>query len=103
MARVKATFYLPVKDNGGRDLQAEIASVEDRCFEEFGGWTMSGYFRGTWRMQTGERALDTSAVYQVILEEMELVTLEKILLSFKANTNQEAIYFEVDRDVVRFL
>ena len=55
-------------------------------------------------MQTGERALDTSAVYQVILEEMELVKLEKILLSFKAKTNQEDIYFEVDRDVeVRFL
>lgn len=104
MARVKATFYLPVKDNEGHDLQAEIAAVEDRCFEEFDGWTMSGYFRGTWRMQTGEQALDTSAVYQIILEEDELPKLEQILLGFKAQTSQEALYLEVDRDIeVRFL
>ncbi len=30
MAPVKATFFLPVKDNDGRDLGSEIAAVEVR-------------------------------------------------------------------------
>ncbi len=104
MARIKATFYLPVKGNNGEDLQAEISRVEDLCFERFSGWTMSGYFKGTWRMATGEQALDTSAVYQVILEEKEVPELEKILRRFKSKTGQEAMYLELDRNVeVRFL
>ena len=55
-------------------------------------------------METGEKSLDTSAVYQVILDERQLPLLEKILLNFKTQTAQEAIYLEVDRDIdVRFI
>lgn len=55
-------------------------------------------------MATGEQALDTSAVYQVILEESDVPELEKILRRFKAKTGQEAMYLELDRNVeVRFL
>ena len=55
-------------------------------------------------MATGEQALDTSAVYQVILEENDVPELEKILRRFKAKTGQEAMYLELDRNVeVRFL
>ena len=104
MAQIKATFYLPVKGNNGEDLQSEIAAVEDLCFEKFSGWTMSGYFKGTWRMETGEKSLDTSAVYQVILDKTDVPELEKILQRFKAQTSQEAMYLELDRNVeVRFL
>jgi hypothetical protein len=46
MADVKATFYLPLKDNDGRSLTAEISAVEDACFEAFGAWTLTGYFQG---------------------------------------------------------
>lgn len=104
MARLKATFYLPIKGNLGEDLQGEIAHVEDLCFEKFCGWTMSGYFKGTWRLATGEKSLDTSAVYQVILEESDVPDLEEILRRFKVQTSQEAIYLELDRNIeVRFL
>ncbi len=50
---VKATFYLPLHDNDGRDLYAEIQAVEDECFVAFGVWTQVGFFKGAWRMESG--------------------------------------------------
>ena len=104
MSTIKATFYLPLQDNDGRDLSVEIADVEQRCFLEFDGWTLVGYFKGAWRMQTGEQSIDTSAVYHVILQEDKLPILEAILLEFKHKAQQEAMYLEVEHQVdVRFL
>jgi len=99
MARVKATFFLPLKDNDGRDLGAEISAVEDECFLAFGAWTFSGYFKGVWRMESGERRIDTSAAYMVIVDEGALGELEEFLKRFKAKTTQEAIFLEVEHDV----
>lgn len=104
MADVKATFYLPLKDNDGRSLASEIGAVEDTCYEAFGVWTLTGYFQGVWRMKTGERKMDTSAVYMIVLAEERLLELEVILRTFKAKTQQESIFLEVERHVdVRFL
>jgi len=99
MASIKATFYLPIKDNDGRDLSLEIAEVEDRCFEFFGAWTTVGHFKGVWRMDTGERRMDTSAVYVVVLENSRLPQLEEILRIFKSKAGQEAIYLEVQHHI----
>jgi hypothetical protein len=99
MALVKATFFLPLKDNDGRDLSQEISEVEDECFLAFGAWILTGHFRGVWRMETGERQIDTSAAYMVILPEDRTKELEDILRRFKANTVQEAIYLELEHDV----
>ena len=38
MAQIKATFYLPVADNDGRDLKVEIEIVRLALFELFVGW-----------------------------------------------------------------
>lgn len=104
MAEVKATFYLPLKDNEGRSLAAEIGQVEDACYEAFGAWTLTGLFQGVWKMKTGERKMDTSAVYMIVLGEERLSELEAVLRDFKAKAKQEAIFLEVERNVdVRFL
>ena len=104
MAKTKATFYLPVKDNDGRDLTTHIVEVERECFAAFGGWTQSGYFKGAWRMGSGQQHVDTSAVYAVVLRSDQIEKLEQILLRFKAKTTQEKIYLEIEHNVdVRFL
>ena len=104
MSMVKATFYLPLADNDGRNLAAEISDVEDRCYELFGAWTAAGFFKGAWRMGTGQRRIDTSAVYVVVIEEAQVKLLVELLREFKSRTTQEAIYLEVERDVdVRFI
>lgn len=99
MSLVKATFFLPLKDNDGRELRDEISTVEDECFLAFGAWTFSGHFKGVWRMESGERRMDTSAAYMVILDEGHLGQLEDILKRFKAKTMQEAIFLEVEHDI----
>ena len=45
MGIVKATFFLPVRDNVGRSLRAEILTLEDSLFITFPGYTrMDGGF-----------------------------------------------------------
>jgi hypothetical protein len=97
--RIKATFYLPLKDNDGRDLIEEITEVEDRCFIAFGAWTLVGFFKGVWRIASGDRAVDTSAVYSMVLEQDRLPQLEQILRGFKSRTSQEAMYLEIEHNV----
>lgn len=99
MKLVKATFFLPLRDNDNRDLSQEISEVEDECFLLFGAWTLAGHFKGVWRMEGGEQRIDTSAAYMVVLPEEQLDELIAILQRFKARTTQEAIYLEVEHDV----
>ena len=102
--QIKATFYLPLKDNDGRNLSEEIAQVEEACYLAFGAWTLSGYFKGVWRMESGEQKVDTSAVYTIVLPQGRIRGLEAILKKFKAKAQQEAIYLEIEHDVdVRFV
>jgi hypothetical protein len=104
MAKVKALFYLPLKDNDGRALTVEIEEVRTELYIRFEGWTFLGYVKGAYQMADGTQALDESGAYKVILDESRLPELEQILRDFKAKTSQEAIYLEIQRDVdVRFI
>lgn len=94
---IKATIFLPQKDNDGRDLSIELAEFEDECFVEFGAWTLIGYFKGIWRMESGARQSDVNAVYMVVIEDEDLPLLEAIVRRFKAKTTQEAIFVEIVR------
>jgi hypothetical protein len=99
MAQVKAVFYVPRKDNDGRDLRAEIEDLRAEMFLRFLAWTFLGYVTGAYRMADGTQALDVSASYAVVLDEVHLPELEQVLREFKGKTLQEAIYLEVLRDV----
>ena len=69
MAKVKAVFYLPLRDNNGRRLAAEIDDVEMELFVRFVGWTHEGFVKGVWRMADGSRSVDESAAYSVAMDE----------------------------------
>jgi hypothetical protein len=60
MAEVKAIFYLPVKDNDGRDLADEIEDLISKIFERFEGWTFEGCVSGAFRMSDGTQKTDVS-------------------------------------------
>jgi hypothetical protein len=99
MAQVKATFYLPIEDNDGRDLKLEIEVARYGLFELFVGWTFLGYVKGAFLMSDGTHVIDDSEAYLVVLDEDRLFELERVLAEFKAKTLQEAIYLEIIRDV----
>src|SRR5438128_11740871 len=99
MAQLKATFYLPIKDNDGRDLTTEIEEVRDELFARFNGWTYLGRVQGSWRMAGGKESHDESQAYAVILDDSKLPELKQVLHTFKNKTTQEAVYLELDRDI----
>ena len=104
MSQVKAVFYLPLRDNHGRDLFAEAEAVTDELYVRFAGWTFMGHVKGAYRMIDGSQSVDESSAYLVVLEETRLGELEQVLREFKEKTTQEAIYLEVQKDVeVRFI
>ncbi len=104
MSQVKAVFYVPLKDNDGRDLAAETEELKTELYVRFVGWTFLGYVKGAWRMADGSQALDESGAYFVILDDTRLAELEQVLKDFKGKTLQEALYLEIHRDVeVRFV
>jgi hypothetical protein len=104
VAKVKAIFYLPLKDNNGRDLTTEIEDAKIELYLRFVGWTFLGYVKGAYQMADGSQALDECGSYMVVLEESRVNELEQVLRDFKSKTLQEAIYLEIQRDVdVRFV
>lgn len=104
MSQVKALFYIPLRDNDGRELRAEIEDLRTELYVRFVGWTFLGYVKGTYRMADGSQALDESEAYVVVLDEARVEELEEVLRDFKSKTLQEALYLEIHRDVdVRFV
>src|SRR5262245_55126546 len=104
MAKVKVVFYLPLKDNDGRVLAAEIKEVEAELFVHFVGWTFLGYIKGAYRMADQTCALDESGAYTVALDESRIGEVEQILRDFKTKTKQEAIYLEIQSAIeIRFI
>ena len=100
MAKVKAVFFLPLRDNDGRDLDAEIKAVEVELYATVVGFTRSGDVTGAYQMADGSIAEDASREYFVVLDESRLDELKDVVRRFKAKTTQEAIYFEVQYNTV---
>src|SRR5690348_10939376 len=99
MAQVKVVFYLPLQDNDGRDLKPEITAAETELYSLFGTWSNVGFVKGAWRMADGSLSLDDSQAYSLMLEEARFPELKQVLVNFKNKTSQEAIYYEIHRNV----
>jgi hypothetical protein len=95
MAIVKATFLLPVKDNDGRNLLAEIHETQDSVWNRFKAFTHEGEVTGAYLMADGRQATDLHKKYTLLLDESQLGALVELLRGFKAKTTQEAIYLEI--------
>lgn len=54
MAAVRVLFYLPLADNDGRDLGAEIDAVRKELWVRFSAYTFEGRVEGTYLMAVRE-------------------------------------------------
>lgn len=95
MAQVKLLFYLPQRDNDGRDLEAEIDELELDLLTRFGGWSMIGVIKGMYVMADKTPAYDESNAYEIVTDGSRAEEVRGLLRAFKAKTTQEALYFEV--------
>ena len=100
MANVKAVFFVPLKDNDGRELSAEITDLETALYVNFVGWTMTGTVKGAYQMRDLTPAFDISNSYMVVLDEGRLPELEEILREFKGKTTQEVYGLDQFREVI---
>ena len=100
MAKVKAAFFLPLRDNDGRELDGEIKAAEVELYATVVGFTRSGDVTGAYQMADGTIAEDQSRSYFVVLDESRLEEVKDVLRRFKAKTTQEALYFEVQYNTV---
>ena|SRR5438309_6927066 len=99
MAGVKAVFLLPLRDNDGRDLTAEIIEVKTRLWSRFSAFSKEGQVEGVYQMADGSQAVDVNEKYSIHFDESQLPNLEQILRDFKAKTLQEKIYLEINHGV----
>jgi hypothetical protein len=100
MAKVKATFFLPLRDNDGRDLRPEIRGAEVELYSAFVGFTRMGVVTGAYVMTDGTRSDDELMSYFLMLDEERIPELREVLTRFKGKTTQEAIYFELQYNTV---
>jgi hypothetical protein len=99
MAQVKVVFFIPIKDNDGRELVSEKDDLEMELYIRFVGWTFLGIVQGAYRMKDGTRAIDEHRAYAIVLDESRISEVEEVLREFKTKTTQEAIYLEVQYHV----
>ena len=99
MAQVKLVFFLPIRDNDGRELTAERSELEDELYLHFLAWTKLGIVQGAYRMSDGTRMVDEHQAYAILLDEILVPDVEDVLRRFKAKTLQEAMYLEVQYNV----
>ena len=88
MATVKVVFFLPLRDNDGRDLQPERSDVEDELYLRFLSWTQLGIVQGAYRMAGGAKAVDEHRAYALLLDEILVAGVEDVLRRFKARTTR---------------
>jgi len=104
MKKVKSLFFLPLNDNDGRSLRSEIDDLESELYLRFVGWTFLGFVKGAYRMPDGAPTFDENAAYSIVMLEDRVDELEDLLRQFRNQTQQDAIYLEIQRDVdVRFI
>lgn len=103
MPQVKVRFYLPLRDNDGRELKAEIDEVETNLVVLFGGWTLTSVVKGAYLMADKTPVHDESNAYEVVMNESRVPEVRSLLLAFKGKTTQEAIYLEIQPSNVEFL
>jgi hypothetical protein len=99
MATIKASFLLPVKDNDGRSLLADIKQTEEELWDRYAAFTHEGRVRGAYLMADGRKAMDIHKKYTLLLDDSRLSEMVELLREFKAKTTQETIYLEVVRAV----
>jgi hypothetical protein len=92
---LKATFYLPLRDNDGTDLTAARDRVFRAVFDAFGHWTKAGTVRGAYRRPDGETTVDDFQVSSVVLAPERLPELERVFREFREGTTQESVYLEI--------
>jgi hypothetical protein len=100
----EAIFLIPLTYNDGTRIpQDTIESIYDELFVAFAGWTVEGTVQGAYRMQTGEKRVESLVKVSVILDESQLPELEEMIARWAARLGQETILLKIADYIVKFV
>lgn len=102
----KCIVLIPVNYNDGSPVPDEvIAGILETFFVEFGGSTVAGTVKGTFRMKDGKKQVDDNLEVWVAIEKGEVGEshLRRICSDIAMTLEQESIYFERTGSTVEFV
>lgn len=100
----KATILIPLTFNDGTSISLKtLEKIQDEIFVSFHGWTIEGVVKGAYRMQTGERKVESLQRISVYLASAEIEALEKMVAKWAELLGQEAMLLEVADFEVKFV
>lgn len=88
------TFLIPlVRDSDRREHDQRANDwLASKLYKTFGGYTLAGTVRGTWRDSNGNELFDESTVYRVASEPKLFYKLRRIIESCKVVFDQRTVY-----------
>jgi len=95
MKMKKCLFLIPTNYNDGREVPAEVmAGIFEELYLNFGGYSITGMAEGTFRMEDGTKASDSSLQVWVIMEEDMVPVMRNLIKKFARVLDQEKMLFE---------
>jgi len=88
------TFLIPlVRDSDRREHDKRANDwLASKLYKTFGGYTLAGTVRGTWKDSNGNELYDDSTVYRVAIEPNLVYKLRRIIESCKIVFDQQTVY-----------
>ncbi len=102
--RKKVVLLIPLTFNDGSAIPlATLDAIYDELFVHYGGYTLAGTVKGTYRMQSGAKQVDDSHEVWVAVAESDLPTLRQQASRWCGLLGQEVLYFEVTDATIEFI
>ena len=88
------TFLIPLVRDSYRREHGQRANdwLASKLYKTFGGYTLAGTVRGTWKDSNGNELFDDSTVYRVAIEPKLVYKLRRIIESCKIVFDQRTVY-----------
>ena len=91
----KCFLLLPTNYNDGREVPPSVmVKILEELYTNFGGYSIGGVARGSWRMSDGTKASDSSLQVWVIMGEEKVPLMRDLVKKFAGLLGQEKILFE---------
>jgi hypothetical protein len=91
----KCFFLLPTRYNDGREIPPPVmVGIFDELYLNFGAYSIGGIAEGTWRMEDGTKASDSSVQVWVIMDEEKVPLMKDLIKKFARILGQEKMLFE---------
>lgn len=100
----EAVVLIPLTYNDGSRIPPNILeSIQEQIYVAFGGHTIEGTVKGTYRMQAGQKRVEDLVRISIILDERRVPELEQMVGAWAVLLGQETMLLKLIDSVVKFI